>query len=455
MRAAAATPVLETDTLAYDPLSPAVIADPYPWYRRLLAADAPRVYHDERNDVWVLSRFDDVHEGLRNPGALSSAEGVAFRRMYSPMMITVDPPDHTRLRRIVSREFTPRTLERWQPMVDRLAAEAVARLGHGGPVDFVAEVASPFPVTVIAAILGIGDADLPELRRISDDIIELFKMTDPDNPVARKIVHVMSRRRMVESTTRMGMRFPAASRAFMRGLTALIRGLVGEQQWADDVARGPRAIADLQAVCVELVRERRRKPGDDLISKLLAEHPDGHLNDSEIFFFFLLLLIAGHETTTNLLGNMVIALAERPEEWRTLKADPSLVPSAVRESLRHESPIQGFFRTATAPYPVGDVEIPAGARVLLLFGAANRDPRHYPDPDAFRVDRDPRDHLGFGGGIHYCLGASLAEMEGIAVLRELLASADRIEVGGGVVRTQNPTLRGAKRLPIACLRAAT
>jgi cytochrome P450 len=448
MRAAAASPALETDPIGYDPLSPAVIADPYPWYRRLLADAAPRVYHDRRNDVWVLSRYDDVHEAVRNPGALSSAEGVAFRRMYSPMMITSDPPDHTRLRRIVSREFTPRMLERWQPMIDRLAVEAVGRLGHDRPVDFVAEVASPFPVTVIAAILGIGDEDLPQLRRISGDVIEMFKMTDPDNRAARVIVDVMSRPRMVTSLTRAGMRFPGATRTFMRGLTALTRRLVGEQQWADDVARGPRGVADLQGVCAALVRQRRRNPGDDLISKLLAEHPDGHLNDSEIFFFFLLLLIAGHETTTNLLGNMVIALAGRPEEWRKLKADPNLVPTAVRESLRYESPIQGFFRTAVTSYRVGDVEIPKGARVLLLFGAGNWDPRHYPDPDQFRVDRDPRDHLGFGGGIHYCLGASLAEMEGTAVLRELLTAADRIEVVGGIVRTQNPTLRGAKRLPV-------
>ena len=448
MRAAAVRTVQEADPIGYDPLAPAVIADPYPWYRRLLADDAPRVYHDRRNDVWVLSRYDDVYEAVRNPGALSSAEGVAFRRMYSPMMITSDPPDHTRLRRIVSREFTPRTLERWQPMIDRLAAEAVARLGHDRPVDFVAEVASPFPVTVIAAILGIGDEDLPQLRRISDDVIEMFKMTDPDNRAARVIVDVMSRRRTVESLTRFGMRFPVAARRFMLGLTAVTRRLVGEQQWAEDVARGPRGVADLQVVCAALVRQRRAKPGDDLISKLLAEHPDGSLNDSEVFFFFLLLLIAGHETTTNLLGNMVIALMDRPEGWQKLKEDPSLVPSAVRESLRYESPIQGFFRTASTAYRVGDAEIPEGARVLLLFGAANRDPRHYPDPDAFRADRDPRDHVGFGGGIHYCLGASLAEMEGAAVLRELLAATDRIDLVGEIGRTQNPTLRGAKRLPI-------
>lgn len=446
MRAAAVT----TDSLGidYDPLSPAVIVDPYPWYRRLLADDAPRVYHDTRNDLWVISRYDDVYEAVRNTTALSSSDGVAFRRMPSPMMITVDPPDHTRLRRIVAREFTPRTLERWSDMIDRLAADAVGRLRRDEPVDFVAAVASPLPVAVIAAILGIGDEDLPELRRISDDVIELFKMTDPDNRAARAIVDVMSRRRVVESLTRTGMRFPGATRTFMRGLTAVVRGLVGEQQWADDVARGPRAVADLQAICARIVRERRKGPGDDLLSKLLAEHPDGHLNDSEIFFFFLLLLIAGHETTTNLLGNMVIALAENPEQWRKLKEDPSLVPSAVRESLRYESPIQGFFRTAATPYRVGDAEIPMGARVLLLFGAANWDQRHYPEPDRFRVDRDPRDHTGFGGGIHYCLGASLAEMEGIAVLRELLAVTDRIEVVGEVVRTRNPTLRGAKRLPI-------
>ncbi len=446
MRAAAREDRLHPEPTGYDHLSPAVIADPYPWYRRLLAADG--VYHDERNDIWVLSRYDDVYAAVRNPEALSSAEGVAYRRMFVPMMLTVDPPDHTRLRRIVSREFTPRTLERWTAMIDRLAADAVGRLAGAETVDFVAAVASPFPVAVIAAILGIADEDLPVLRRISDDVIEAFKLSQPENRAAAAIVDITSRRRFVESVTGIGMRFPALTGAFLRGLTAVTSRLAGGERWADDVARSPRAVADLQTICAKLVRERRRRPGEDLVSKLLAEHPDGRLSDSEIFFFFLLLLIAGHETTTNLLGNLVIALAERPDEWRRLKDDPSLVPSAVREALRYESPIQGFFRTAVTPYRVGDVEIPAGARVLLLFGAANRDPRHYPDPDLFRVDRDPRDHLAFGGGIHYCLGASLAEMEGIAVLRELLASATRIELAGDIVRTQSPTLRGAKSLPL-------
>lgn len=446
MRTAVRTQGIPTESNEYDPLSSAVIADPYPWYRRLLAEDRP--YHDERNDLWVLSRWDHVYEAMRNHGALSSAEGVAYRRMYLPMMLTSDPPDHTRLRRIVQREFTPRALEQWSTMIDRLAADAVARLRVSETVDFAATVASPFPVAVIAAILGIDDEDLPELRRISDDVVEAFKLTQPENRAASVIVDLVSSRRMIETVMGVGMRFPGAAGAFLRGLTAITTRLVGNERWADDVARSPRAVADLQKICAALVRERRRKPGDDLVSKLLAEHPDGHLSDSEIFFFFLLLLIAGHETTTNLLGNLVIALLDRPDEWRKLKEDPSLVPSAVRESLRYESPIQGFFRTAVTAYRVSGVEIPAGARVLLLFGAANRDPGHYPDPDEFRVDRDPRDHLGFGGGIHHCLGSTLAEMEGMAVLRELLAEAESIELAGAIVRTRNPTLRGAKQLPI-------
>jgi cytochrome P450 len=145
---------------------------------------------------------------------------------------------------------------------------------------------------------------------------------------------------------------------------------------------------------------------------------------------------------------MVLALIANPAEWALLRDDPSLVPAAVNEALRFEAPIQGFFRTALEPYRVGDVEIPAGGRVLLLFAAANRDPRRYPDPDRFLVRRNPTDHLGFGGGIHYCLGAALAGMEGAAVLSRLLARSTRLELAGEARRTSNPTLRGVKRLPL-------
>lgn len=418
MRAAVREHDLSTEPTEYDPLSPAVIADPYPWYRRLLAGD--RVHHDATNDLWVISRWDDVHEAIRNPGALSSAEGIAFRRMYLPMMITVDPPDHTRLRRIVSREFTPRTLERWSAMIDRLAAEAVRRLDTDAPVDFVAAVASPFPVAVIAAILGIGDADLPELRRISDDVIEGFKLAQPENRAASVIVDLVSRRGFVESIARVGMRFPAASGAFLRGLTAVTRRLVARERWADDAARSPRAVADLQKICAALVRARRRSPCDDLVSKLLAEHPDGHLSDSEIFFFFLLLLIAGHETTTNLLANGLYHLLRHPEQERLLRRRPEAVTSAVEEFLRYDTPVAGTIRIVVADVEFEGHAFRKGDPVAAMLAAANRDPQRFDRPDELDVLRAPNRHLAFGYATHFCLGAGLARLEAQTLFATML-----------------------------------
>jgi cytochrome P450 len=457
--------VLDRTPGRFDPLDPEVIADPYPWYRWLLR-DAP-VYHDEANALWVLSRYDDVLAATRAPAALSSEQGIAYRRLGLPMMISMDPPGHTRLRSIVSREFTPRSLERWRPIVERLAREAVDRLLEGDTSDFVAAVASPFPVAVIAEILGVPHEDLPLLRRVSDDFIEGFKLGQEKSRVAGRFIDLMSRPRVVGSISSLGMRRPMAMRAFVAVTAAIVRAVEGRNgRWFADLERAPRAVADLQAYCVDLVRERQRRPADDLLSKLIAAQPqvsrsepqasedqkEGQLSTSEIFWFFALLLIAGHETTTSLLSNLVLALLEHPEEWEALRRDPARVPAAVNEGLRYDAPVQGFFRTARTRYPVGEREIPEGARVLLLFGAANRDPRKYADPDVFRAARNPDDHLAFGGGIHFCLGASLARMEGAAVLGELVRRVPGFELGGTVERTCNPTLRGARRLPLRIAR---
>jgi cytochrome P450 len=431
----------------FDPLDPEVIADPYPWYRWLLS-EAP-VHHDEANALWVLSRYDDVMAATRAPAALSSEQGIAYRRLGLPMMISMDPPDHTRLRSIVSREFTPRSLERWRPIVERLAREAVDRLVESDKTDFVAAVASPFPVAVIAEILGVPREDLPLLRRFSDDFIEGFKIGQEKSRIAGRFMDLMSQRSVVTRVSSAGMRHPVAMRAFLAVVALIVRTAEGRGgRWYDDLNRVPRAVADLQDYCVDLVRERQRRPTDDLISKLLAAHPEGELSTYEIFWFFVLLLIAGHETTTSLLSNLVLALLEHPGEWEALRRDPELVPAAVNEALRYDAPVQGFFRTARTRYAVGDREIPEGERVLLLFGAANRDPRKYADPDVFRAARNPDDHLAFGGGIHFCLGASLARMEGAAVLSQLVRRVRGFELAGPVERTQNPTLRGARRLPL-------
>ena len=431
----------------FDPLDPEVIADPYPWYRWLLR-EAP-VYHDEANGIWVLSRYDDVLAATRAPDALSSEQGVTYRRLPLPMMLSMDPPGHTRLRSIVSRAFTPKSLLRWQPIVERRAREAVDRLVEGDTADFVAAVASPFPVAVIGEILGVPEPDFPLLRRVSDDFIEGFKIGQEKSRFAGLFMDLMSQPRIIAGISSIGMRRPLAMRAFVAATALVVRAMEGTSgRWFSDLQRAPKAVADLQAYFVGLVRERERHPADDLLSKLIAAQPEGQLSTFEIFWFFALILIAGHETTTNLLGNLVLALLDHPAEWEALRRDPGLVPAAVNEALRYDAPVQGFFRTARTRYAVGDREIPEGARVLLLFAAANRDPRKYQDPDVFRAARNPEDHLAFGGGIHFCLGASLARMEGAAVLSELLRRVRSFGLAGPVERTNNPALRGARRLPL-------
>jgi cytochrome P450 len=379
-----------------------VIADPYPAYAGLHRG--PRVLHQERWDIWVLSRHQDVREAVRDHARLSSAEGVTYLRAPLPMMLTTDPPNHERLRRIVGREFAPRDIDRFGPAVERFVQEGLDETLQTG--DLAASLAVPVPIRVMASILGVPESDIPALRRMADDLIKGFSIapSPADTPV-----------------------FTAAS---------------------FDLGQISRAIADIHSYFTELVAERRKRPAEDLVTKLMQPADEGMLSEGELLWFCLLLLVAGIETTTNLIGNMVLALHEYPDQWNVLKDRRDLVPSAVNEALRYDAPIQAFFRTAIAPYQVGGVVIPERARVMLVFGAANRDPVHYEQPDVFLVDRNPTDHLAFGSGIHRCLGAGLAELEGRIVLGKLLERTDELHVDGDIVRTANPTLRGVEKLPI-------
>jgi beta-dihydromenaquinone-9 omega-hydroxylase len=383
--------------LSYDPFAADVVADPYPWYRRL-QAEAP-LYHQDALGFWVLSRYEDVLAGARAHASLSSAEGIIYTRQPLPMMLTMDPPDHTRLRRIVARDFTPSVVAAWRPLVERLARDAVDRMLQEGTTDAVAAVASPLPILVIAEILGVPPEDYPRFRLWSDQIVESLALNDPND---------------IERATR------------------TVDGILS-----------------LQRYLTALVEERRRAPRGDLLSRLVQPREEGTLDDSEVFWFSLLLLVAGNETTTNLLGNVLHTLASEPAVWDELRAGPDLVPGTIEESLRHDSPVQGFFRTVLSPHVVQGTEIPAGDRVLLLYGAANRDLRRYDDPDAFRIDRNPADHLGFGSGIHLCLGAHLARLEAGAVLTELARRVRRLEPAGEPVRGTNPILRGMSELPLS------
>jgi beta-dihydromenaquinone-9 omega-hydroxylase len=377
-----------------DPLDPAVARDPYPWYAAMHAG--PPLHYAPARRTFVVAHYDAVRAAARAHDALSSAESITPTRASLPMMIVLDRPGHTRLRKLVARHFTRDAIERFRPAIEAIASAAVDDLLAAPETDAVAKLASPLPVDVIADVLGVPRADRRRFRTWSDRVITGFGLRSPRGAVT------------------------------VLGATMRLHGYFDE------------AFA-----------RRRSAPSGDLLSHLVASD----LDDEERFWFALLLLIAGNETTTNLLGGMMLAFAQAPEQYERVRADPALVPGAVEEALRWVSPIQGLYRTALADYAVGDATIPAGGRVLLLFGAANRDPRRFADPGRLDVGRDASDHVAFGSGIHFCLGAHLARLEGQAVLRALAGRVARIELAGAPEWNDNPSLRGLARLPVRCVPA--
>jgi cytochrome P450 len=382
---------------AAGPLDPEVVADPYPWYRELHRGGP--VHYNRKLDLWLISGYDDVRAAARAHDALSSAHSVARFRARLPMMLTVDRPEHTRLRKIAARDFTREAMERWRPAIEDLARGAVDDMLAADPSDAVSQLASPLPVAVIARILGVPSSDLAAFREWSDRAVEGFGV-EPGRGSVRSSARVLG------------------------------------------------AVIALRTYFAKQFERLGSSPGDDVISRLIASSEEGALTQDELFWFGFMLLIAGNETTTSLLGTMLLGFAEHPDQYAKVRHDPDLVPAAVEEALRHVSPIQGLYRSAIADYGVGSATIPAGGRVLLLFGAANRDPRHYPAPDDLLVERNPTDHVAFGFGIHFCLGAHLARLEATVVLRELVSRVETIELAGEPEWSGNPSLRGLARLPL-------
>jgi cytochrome P450 len=315
------------------------------------------------------------------------------------VVISADPPEHTLLRRLMSRSFTPRAIEARRPAVQALCDSLLDDFLRGataGPVDFVRGVAWQLPVLVIADMLGVPPERFEDFKRWSDDMV------------------------------------------------TIVSGV-------GDGFIDPTSLMELFGYFSELLDARRAGPqADDLVGLLLQSEGDGgsSLTGFEIAGFCMLLLVAGNETTTSLLGNAVAALLERPDEIERLRADLGLVPAALEESLRFDAPFQGLYRRTTRAVDLAGVTIPEGAGVVPLFGSANRDERHYSDPDRFDVARNPVDHLGFGSGIHLCLGAPLARLEGEVVLRSLLERTRSFERGDDVVRMSSHVLRSVSSLPL-------
>ncbi|MEU3466169.1 cytochrome P450 [Streptomyces sp. NPDC006733] len=369
----------------FDPWSAAFVADPYPAYAALRAEG--RAHWFEPTRQWLIPHHVDVSALLRDRrlgrtylhrftheefGREAPPPGhEPFHVLNDNGLLDLEAPDHTRIRRLVAKAFTPRTVERLAPTVERLAAELVEELYADGGGDLLARVAEPLPVAVIAEMLGIPPGDRQPLRPWSADICGMYEL-NPDEETARRAVR--------------------ASEEF----SAYLRGLIAE---------------------------RRRSPGDDLISALIAAHEDGDtLSEQEMVSTCVLLLNAGHEATVNTTANGWFTLFRHPDQLELLRAEPGLLRDAVEELLRHDTPLQLFERWVLDDIQVGDTVIPRGSEVALLFGSANRDPSHFPDPDRLDLRRPAADnrHVTFGAGIHYCLGAPLARLELMASFGTLL-----------------------------------
>lgn len=383
----------------FDLFAPGVIANPYPWYRML--RNTSPIHHVPERDIWVLSRFADVRAALLDHRSFSSAEGIAYGRQSTGDMITSDPPAHTRMRTLVNRLFTPRAVALMADRVGAIVEELLDDVQDRSRVDWVADVAVPLPITVIAEVLGVDVADRADFKRWSNSIL------------------------------------------------AVIGGDHSAEEWTRLDADRTECIEYLRAVIAE--RQRSAGHGSDLISVLLEASEGDRLSPNEVLTFCMLLLVAGNETTTNAISNGMLAMHDHPDQMALLSGDVSLIDSAVEETLRYDAPIQGLFRTLRADVALPSGELPAGARVLLLYGSANRDSRNFDEGDTFRVARRPTGHLAFGAGIHACIGAALARLE----LRMLAAEIDRRRLRvlpAGQNRrgesTATPLTRGLLAMPV-------
>ena len=384
--------------MGYDPLAPHVQDDPYPYYRQLLA-DHP-LYYSPARDVWALCRYGDLRPALKDWETFSSAQGVniepGFTETIGPEILNMDPPRHDRLRRLVSHHFSNKSVGAYEPMVRAFAHELIDGLCADGGGDFAADFSQRLPVLVICRLMGIPLSDEATVRQLAHNMLLALSGTDE---------------------------FADVSNA---------------------------AATELRRYFAELVTDRRRSPRHDVISSLANGEIDGEpIDAAEMFGMCLIVYLAGNTTTSSLVSNGLYLLAQHPEQQARLGETPDAVPNAVEELLRYESPVQWTSRITTRHLELHGREVPAGSRVMMLLGAAHRDPRVFDDPDTFDVFRRPRRHLGFGDGVHRCVGAPLARLEGRVALEVIFERVPHFRLAGEVERLHISTERGLARLPLA------
>jgi cytochrome P450 family 109 len=375
--------------------------NPFPVYNQL-RQNTP-VRFDEKRGSWDVFRYEDVHRILKDPAAFSSRRALDVRNRET--ILTIDPPRHNQLRALVNKAFTPKVVSDLAPHIASIANELLDAIQTNGKMDIVHDFAVPLPVIVIAELLGVPPEDRQLFKEWSDILVK-----GPD-----------------ENT---------------------------DEGFNEVLAEKERASDELAAYFSKIIVQRRKEAREDLISILLAAEIEGQkLNEEEILGFAILLLAAGNETTTNLITNAVRRLTEDQELQTQLRQEPDLIQSFIEEVLRFYPPVQAIGRVTTADVEIGGKQIRAGDQVVSWVASANRDESKFPNPETFIVDRKPNAHLAFGFGIHFCLGAPLARLEGQISIRTILERMKNIQFieGTDLSYIQSPFVYGVKQFPITFL----
>ncbi len=394
----------------FNPFTPGFDENPYEHYRTL--RDTHPV-QEHPMGFWFVSQHADVSTVLRDARLSVADHNLAdgpMREQFEQLigdapvklvtMMDSDPPDHTRLRSLVGKVFTPRSIAALEPMVTKLVDESLDRIADAGSVNLIDALAFPLPFETISAMLGMPETDHKRLLELTETlVVALEPVGDPE----------------------------------------VIKAIV-------------RAEVELSGMMKEVIAWKRNNPADDLLTALIqAEHHGDLLSNDELVAQVLLLYVAGHHTTVNLIGNGVTALLRHPDQHALLRSNPDLIGNAVEEFLRYDSPIHQTRRITLAPYQIGGREIPAGAMMIACLGAANRDERMFgPDADVLRIDREQaRQHVSFGAGAHHCLGSALGRLEGRVAISRLVTRFPGLALSGPVVWNGRINLRGATDIPVS------